>query len=64
ALGAESISYPSKMECCGNLLLRAGEEDTARAMCRSKLQDMIAEEADALTLVCPSCMMQYDSLQF
>ncbi len=46
------------------MLLRAGEEDTARAMCRSKLQDMIAEEADALTLVCPSCMMQYDSLQF
>ncbi len=64
ALGADSLPYPSKMECCGNLLLRAGEEDTARAMCRGKLRDMIDEEADALTLVCPSCMMQYDNMQF
>jgi len=64
ALGAESISYSSKMECCGNLLLRAGEEETAQAMCRSKLRDIIGEGADALTLVCPSCMMQYDNMQF
>jgi len=64
ALGAESIDYSSKMECCGNLLLRAGEEDTSQAMCRSKLRDMLGEEADALTLVCPSCMMQYDNVQF
>ncbi len=64
ALGAESVSYPSKMECCGNLLLRAGDEDTARAMCRGKLGDMIAGGADAVALVCPSCMMQYDNVQF
>jgi heterodisulfide reductase subunit B len=64
ALGADSVPYSSKMECCGNLLLRAGEEETARAMSRSKLQDMIGEEADALALVCPSCMMQYDNVQF
>jgi len=64
ALGAKSIPYSSKMECCGNLLLRAGEEDTAQAMCRGKLRDIIAEGADALTLVCPSCMMQYDTVQF
>ncbi len=64
ALGADSVAYSSKMECCGNLLLRAGEEETARAMCRDKLRDMIDEEADALTLVCPSCMMQYDNMQF
>ncbi len=62
-LGAESVPYASKMECCGNLLLRAGEEETAQAMCRGKLQDTIAQGADALTLVCPSCMMQYDSMQ-
>ena len=63
ALGAESAAYPSKMECCGNLLLRAGEEETAQAMCRSKLVEVVAAEADALTLVCPSCMMQYDNMQ-
>jgi len=63
ALGAESVPYASKMECCGNLLLRAGEEESAQAMCRSKLLDVVAADADALTLVCPSCMMQYDSMQ-
>ncbi len=52
------------MECCGNLLLRAGEEDTSQAMCRAKIRDMASEGADALTLVCPSCMMQYDNMQF
>lgn len=64
ALGADSVPYSSKMECCGNLLLRAGEEETAQSMCRAKLLDMIDEGADALTLVCPSCMMQYDNMQF
>ena len=64
AIGAASIPYSSKMECCGNLLLRAGEEDTSQAMCRGKLRDIIAQEADAITLVCPSCMMQYDTVQF
>lgn len=64
ALGAESVSYSSKMDCCGNLLLRAGEEETSQAMCRSKVQDILDEGADAITLVCPSCMMQYDSVQF
>ena len=63
ALGGESVPYASKMECCGNLLLRAGEEDTSRAMARGKLSDMIDAGADALTLVCPSCMMQYDTVQ-
>lgn len=63
ALGAESVPYPSKMDCCGNLLLRAGEEEPAQAMCRAKLQDVVSQGADALTLVCPSCMMQYDNMQ-
>jgi heterodisulfide reductase subunit B len=62
-LGAESVPYASKMECCGNLLLRAGQEEAAQAMCRGKLRDIISEEADALVLVCPSCMMQYDNMQ-
>ncbi len=64
ALGAESVAYSSKMECCGNLLLRAGEEETAQAMCRGKVRDMLDEGADAMTVVCPSCMMQYDNVQF
>ena len=64
ALGAESVPYPSKMECCGNLLLRAGAQETAEQMCRGKLRDMAEAGAEALTLVCPSCMMQYDNVQY
>jgi CoB--CoM heterodisulfide reductase subunit B len=63
ALGARSVPYPSKMDCCGNLLLRAGQDESARQMCRSKLRDIVEAGADALTLVCPSCMMQYDNMQ-
>jgi heterodisulfide reductase subunit B len=64
ALGAESVPYPSKMDCCGNLLLRAGDEEGAQQMCRAKLNDMTEQGAEALVLVCPSCMMQYDNMQF
>lgn len=63
ALGATSTPYASKMDCCGNLLLRAGQEETARQMCRSKLRDVVEAGGDAMTLVCPSCMMQYDTVQ-
>lgn len=64
ALGAESVPYPSKMECCGNLLLRAGEEETSQSMCRNKLREVEEAGADAVVVVCPSCMMQYDNVQF
>jgi CoB--CoM heterodisulfide reductase subunit B len=64
AVGAESVPYPSKMDCCGNLLLRAGEEETSQAMCRAKIRDMTDHGADAVTLVCPTCMMQYDNVQY
>ncbi len=63
ATGALSLPYSSKMDCCGNLLLRAEQEESARAMCRNKLRDIIAEGADAMVVVCPSCMMQYDNMQ-
>ncbi len=63
-LGATSVEYETKMQCCGNLLLRAGEEDASHAMARSKLMDLERQEVDAITLVCPSCMMQFDNTQF
>ena len=64
ALGATPVEYETKMQCCGNLLLRAGEEDSSQALARSKLRDLIQQEADALAVVCPSCMMQFDNVQF
>ena len=63
ALGARSVPYSSKMDCCGNLLLRAGQEESSQQMCRSKLREIVEAGADALALVCPSCMMQFDNVQ-
>jgi heterodisulfide reductase subunit C len=63
ALGARSLPYAAKMDCCGNLLLRAGQEEASQQMCRAKLRELIEAGADALTLVCPSCMMQFDNVQ-
>jgi len=64
ALGAESIEYRTKMLCCGNLLLRVEEDQTSEAMARLKLADAAAKGAHALVAYCPSCIMQYDNVQF
>lgn len=63
ALGATSVPYPTKFDCCGGLLMRAGDEETSRAMARLKLRDVTAQGVDAICLACPSCMMQYDGTQ-
>lgn len=64
ALGAESIEYRTKMLCCGNLLLRVEHDQTSEAMARLKLADATAQGAHALVTYCPSCIMQYDNVQF
>ncbi len=63
ALGAESIEYDTKMLCCGGNLNAADEPDEATAMARMKLLEVI-KKADAVSLTCPSCFMQYDSRQY
>ena len=63
ALGATSIPYRTKFDCCGGLLMRAGDDTTSQAMARLKLRDVTDQGADAICLACPSCMMQYDGTQ-
>ncbi len=63
ALGAKSIGYETKMLCCGGNLNTADEPDEATAMARMKLMEA-AKKADAISLTCPSCFMQYDSRQY
>jgi len=63
ALGATSIAYEDKLSCCGGLLSRVDDEDTARAMARRKLRNVTEARADAICLACPSCFMQYDTTQ-
>ena len=64
ALGAISITYETKLLCCGNLLLRAGDEAGSHALARQKLSEVSGQQADAIVVVCPSCTMQFDNLQF
>ncbi len=63
ALGAKSIEYETKMLCCGGNLNTADEPDEASALARIKLLE-VTKKADAISLTCPSCFMQYDSRQY
>jgi len=63
ALGATSIAYEGKLSCCGGLLSRVADEETAQAMARRKLREVMEQRADAICLACPACFMQYDATQ-
>jgi len=64
ALGAESMQYSSKMQCCGQGLDRVDQHDNAMNMARVKIKELKAEGADAMVLCCPSCYQQFDNNQF
>lgn len=64
ALGAESMSFPTKMMCCGQGLDRVDQHDAALQMARVKLRELKSLGADALVLCCPSCFLQFDNNQF
>jgi heterodisulfide reductase subunit B len=60
ALGGTVVEYESRMDCCGGALDRVGERQKALGMCRHKLEDALAQGADALVVSCPSCFQQFD----
>lgn len=64
ALGAQSIDYQTKMMCCGGALSNVGEAEASLALTRKKLLEVQAAGADALTVVCPACFLQYDQKQY
>jgi heterodisulfide reductase subunit B len=62
ALGAESVWYEGRDQCCGGGILGA-DEQTALAMPRLKLERVAAAGADALVIVCPFCDIMYELQQ-
>jgi heterodisulfide reductase subunit B len=64
ALGAQTLDCDSKLMCCGQGLDRVDQHDNAMHMARIKLKELISLGADALTLCCPSCFLQFDNNQF
>jgi len=59
ALGADSIDYEMKMECCGNPLDKSDKEISLQ-MIDNKLKSIQESGANCVTLVCPACFQQFD----
>jgi heterodisulfide reductase subunit B len=62
ALGAQSIKYEGRDQCCGGGILGA-DETTALALPHLKLERVAAVEADAMVVVCPFCDIMYEFQQ-
>lgn len=61
-LGAKSIPYPEKLDCCGAMLLLS-HPDAAFTFSGLKLKAVQDWGADAFVVSCPSCQMMFDMRQ-
>ena len=61
-LGAETVEYEDKTECCGGVILDV-DDKIALAMTQRKLEHVKAVGADAIGLICPLCGSMYDRNQ-
>ncbi len=58
ALGAESIDYDMKNECCGNPVEKS-DKDLSFLMIDQKLKAIQKAGANCIVVVCPACYQQY-----
>ena len=61
-LGAKSVPYPEKLDCCGYMLLLS-HPDAALTFSGLKLKAIQDWGAGALVVSCPSCQMMFDMRQ-
>lgn len=59
ALGAETVDYDLKLECCGNPVDKSDKE-LSLLMIENKLKSIIKSGANCVALVCPACYQQFD----
>ena len=62
ALGAETLDYSEKLDCCGAALLYS-HEDAALSLAGSKLKVAQAYGVDGFVNTCPYCHTMYDAKQ-
>ena len=62
-LGAISVDYVNKMDCCGGSFARADNPDLGLEMVQNKLESMKEAFIDVLVVGCPQCFIQFDHLQ-
>jgi heterodisulfide reductase subunit B len=61
-LGAKSLSYPEKLDCCGAMLMLS-HPDAAFTFSGLKMKAVQEHGADALVVCCPSCQNMFDARQ-
>jgi len=62
ALGAETLDYSEKLDCCGAALLHS-HKDAALSLAGSKLKAVQSYGVDGFVDSCPYCHMMYDAKQ-
>jgi len=62
-LGAKSVEYDRKMDCCGGSLARADNPDSGMEMILTKLEIMKERRIDCIVVGCPQCFTQFDHIQ-
>jgi len=62
ALGAETIDYSEKLDCCGSVLLPA-HQDAALSLAGTKIKALQGYGVDGLVVSCPECHLMYDCKQ-
>ncbi len=59
AIGAESVEYDQKLECCGNPVEKSDKE-LSLLMIDNKLKAIENSLANCVAVVCPACYQQYE----
>lgn len=62
ALGAETVDYPEKLDCCGSAL-RYSHVDSSLSLAGSKLSRLYSLGIDGLVVSCPYCGVMFDAKQ-
>jgi len=61
-LGAETVDYSEKLDCCGAALL-ATHQDAALSLAGTKIKTLQGCGVDGLVVSCPECHLMYDVKQ-
>ena len=62
AIGCTVTDYPSKVRCCGGMLMTTSEE-IAQKLCANLLQAAIDNDADMIATACPLCQINLEGYQ-
>jgi heterodisulfide reductase subunit B len=62
ALGAETVDYSEKLDCCGSALMYS-HPDSALSLTGTKLKAVQNLGVDGLVVSCPDCQLMFDAKQ-